>query len=283
MVADVTNRINRLSLDEEDYEKVKTGIRTLFTAGIDARGATLRPEQKLFRGVSYEEKPTSVDKLGAPPVDLVTGFQRCNGPGNPMFYCAGGIGVVFYELRPKAGDKVYVSKWSIVRNDFHLMYVSHPEHSELSDPVSAIYQFFDTKFMEPIHADFSYRYKITAAITDFFLREGLYDDTSRTIGGVRYTSAAYPGGRADNIAILPAVLAQSMSLDFVEEWVIRSELDSGFEASAVDIASNFDGGEIHWEGRSKQWIVPPKSTCRFVMGPEGWIVLGADGNEIDPT
>ncbi len=278
-VAEITKRINRLRLDTENYEEVRTGIRTFFKSGIDAHGITLNPKQKLFRGVSYNDKPTTVDKLGAPPANIVTGFQRCNRPNSPMFYCATGIGPVFYELQPSVGDKVYVSKWSVIKPDFCVGYISPPDLSKFDHFLTAIYLFFDTKFMEPIHDDFSYRYKITAAITDFFVHENLYEPK---IEGVQYTSAAYPGG-AENLALLPSVVSKYLSLDYVEEWVIKQISKNGFVASADDIASNFDDGKIHWEGRSKEWIIPSKSICNFEMGPNGWIATLEDGSEIDPT
>ncbi|WP_298987423.1 hypothetical protein [uncultured Roseibium sp.] len=281
-VAIFVSRINRLPLESEDLEELRDGIRTLFQTKIPVVGQTLMPGQKLFRGVSHDTKPTSVDKLGAPPDEKVCGFQRCNGPGRAMFYCAAGIAPIYFELKPKVGDKIYISRWSVVRPDFAVLKIYEPDHSKLSPAISSIYQFFDTKFTEPIHDSFSYRYKVTAVITDFLLHEGLFE-REHNIAGIKYTSTAYPS-KAENLAILPSTVAESMLLESVDEFEIEEVTKDGFRTKRLDFTTRFDGdGQILWEGRGREWKIPPKSIAIITQGDEGWSVTDADGNVIDPT
>lgn len=198
-----------------------------------------------------------------------------------MFYCATGTGPVFYELQPKVGEKVYVSRWSVNVDDLGFMDFSLTDHTKIEPEVSSIMQFFDTKFTEPIHDSYSYRYKVTALITEFLLHENLFNSEG-PIAGLKYTSAAYPGC-AENLAIIPSAVDKFMTLDFAEEYLIEETGGDGFLTKRLDFASRFgDDGRIFWEGRARQWEVPPKSKVSFTMGAEDWVATDENGNEIDP-
>lgn len=279
-IKDFIKRLNDLPLETTDYEEVKTGIRTLFQDGrIVVPAMNLNLKQNLYRGVIHKEKPMSVDKLGAPKNNNVNNFQRCNSPGNAMFYCAGGESVVFHELRPCVGDKIYVSKWVVNKNDFFLARIPNPNYKDLCTATSAMHNFFDDKFIETISDGSPDKYKITAAISDFTLNEKLFDSK---VLGIIYNSTAYKG-EASNLAISPQTVDESMSLVCVEEWVIKGISEEGFSAKPTDFASCFTDGNIRWVGRQKQWSIPPMSKATFVMGENGWIATDQDGNEILPS
>lgn len=278
-VRKIIQELNRINLEEVDYDYVKQKVGNLFR-GIKCKGISLNKGQSLFRGIVYDEKPANVSYLGAPPEELVSGFQRCNSPGNPLFYCSGHQAPVLYEIHPKKGGKVYMSKWSVIKNDQFLITLS-PNHldDDMSPLLSSIYSFFDTKFSEPIHDTFSFRYKVTSAIAELLIRDNLFD---RKAVGIAHTSVAYPGG-ADNIVLLPEYVASNLSLDYVEELEITDVSKQGFQAKFTDIATDFIGGIIHWKGRTKEHAIPSKSTANFVMENGGWVMKDNEGNIIDPN
>ncbi len=82
------------------------------------RTFAVKPRTTFYRGVIYAEKPMNVGYLGYPPARLVNNYQRCNGPGKPMFYCSVDSAAVFAELDAQLGDKVYLSKWTIDKEFF---------------------------------------------------------------------------------------------------------------------------------------------------------------------
>lgn len=279
-IKEFIQRLNDLPLETTDYEEVKTGIRTLFKDGrIVVPAMNLNLKQKLYRGVVYKEKPMSVDKLGAPKNINVNNFQRCNSPGNAMFYCAGGVNVVFHELRPRVGDKIYVSKWVVDKSDFFLARIPNPDYEGFCKASSAMHSFFDDKFLEQNLDDSPDKYKITAAISDFTLNEKLFDSK---ILGIIYNSTAYKG-KASNLAISPQAVDESMSLVSVEEWVVKGVSEAGYSAEPTDFASCFTNGNIKWVGRQKQWVIPPMTKAKFVMGRDGWIATDENGSEIFPS
>lgn len=279
-VRKITQDINRINLEEADYTYVKEKVGNLF-AGITMQGISLNINQPLFRGIIYQEKPENVSYLGAPPEELVSNFQRCNSPKNPLFYCAGHPGPVLFEIHPKQGDKVYMSKWSVVKNDDFIITLSASHLSDEITPIdSAIYTFFDTKFSEPVHETFSFRYKVTSAISELLIRDELFDKKSL---GLAYSSVAYPGG-ADNIVLLPECVDDNLSLDYVEEYEVIDISEQGINVRPTDIATNFTGNIIHWEGRKRQHTVGPFSEMQFEMESEGyWVMRDVEGNVIDPN
>lgn len=278
-VRKIIQEINRINLEDADYDYVKQKVGNLF-GGIKCPGISLNKGQALFRGIIYNDKPINVSYLGAPPKELVLGFQRCNSPWNPLFYCSGHQAPVLHEIQPKKGDKVYMSKWSVAKNDQFISTLS-PNHlgADMAPLVSSIYSFFDTKFSEQIHDTFSFRYKVTSAIAELLIRDNLFDHKA---AGLAHTSVAYPGG-ADNIVLLPDYVDSSLSLDYVEELEIVDVTDEGFEVKSTDIATDFASNIIHWEGRTKQHTIPPKSKANFVMENGGWVMKDTEGNIIDPN
>lgn len=278
-VRKIIQEVNRINLKEVDYDYVKQKVGNLF-GGIKCNGISLNEGQPLFRGIVYNDKPTNISYLGAPPKEFVTGFQRCNSPGNPLFYCSGNQAPVLYEIHPQKGDKVYMSKWSVEKADQFLITLS-PNHldDDLDPLISSIYSFFDTKFSEPIHDTFSFRYKVTSAIAELLVRDNLFD---RQAIGIAHTSVAYPGG-ADNIVLLPEYVNSNLSLDYVEELEIVDVTKEGFQVIFTDIATDFTDGIIHWEGRAKQHTIPAKSIAHFIMESSGWVMKDNEGNTIDPN
>ncbi|WP_338943605.1 hypothetical protein [Paraburkholderia sp. 22B1P] len=154
-VREMVTALNRANLKTVDYAYLVDQIGQLIK-GIPLQAASVPRGTVLYRGVIHRKKPDNVAFLSYPPVQLVTNFQRCNGPGRPMFYCSVDSAAVYAELDAQPEDRVYLSKWT-VEQEF-LFFRIPPDTSEQlkDDPVfSKIETFFETRFAQPIHETFS--------------------------------------------------------------------------------------------------------------------------------
>lgn len=278
-VRKIIQEINRINLESADYDYIKKKVGNLF-GGLKFKGISYDKGQALFRGIIYQVKPTNVSFLGAPPRDKTTGFQRCNSPGNPLFYCSLHKSPVLYEIHPKKGDKVYMSKWSVKKDGQFILSLS-PNHldDDMSSIDSAVHSFFDTKFSEPIHETYSYRYKVTSAIAELLMYDGLFVDGK--VMGITHTSVAYLGN-SENVVLLPEYADHILSLDYVEELEVVDVTDNGFKTRSTDIATEFTDNAIFWKGRSRQHSIAPMSIAHFTKENGGWVMKDNEGNIIDP-
>lgn len=276
----ICKQINRVSLKDVPYSFLRDKVRSLLY-GYVYSGVEIYEGEILFRGVVHTKKPNDVSYLGAPPAEIVDNYQRCNPPKVPMFYGTSQISSAFYEISPSAGDRVYLSKWSVLKSGFDIVSLAPEYQSDAAARSQNVDLYFDTKFSEPFHESFSHRYKLTAAITEEILESKDLENMGRSISGLAYSSVAYSGG-AINFAILPTRVAEFLCLDYVEEYEVLDASEEAFKVRACDIATDFSDGEIHWEGRPKQWNVPGKSIAKFTMEEGGWVMRDGNGQIVNP-
>lgn len=285
-VRELVTALNRADLRTADYAYLVARVGELIK-GIPMQAATVQPGTTLYRGVIYAEKPINVGCLSYPPAHLVKNYQRCNGPGSPMFYCSVDRAAVFAELDAQLGDKVYLSKWTI-NKEFFFFRVPPDTTDEMKDDAafSKIETFFETRFAQPIHETYSEQYKLTAAITEKFSTGDLLGDAAivngRVLGAVVYRSVAHTP-RSDNIAIRPPVVDQCLQLTDVQEIEVLSRDGDSRTVRETDFSSDFAGDKINWAGRPGHWVVQPGESLQFVVENGQWVARTADGKVVDRT
>lgn len=272
--------LNRADLDRVDYAYIKEQIDKLFV-GIAIRGITPHRESRLYRGVIYSDKPHDVRQLGYPPKEIIISYQRCNPPHKPMFYCSPDPAAVFYELNVKEGDRLYLSKWSVIKDFFLLQLAPNADDGQGSHFQDIVLTFFETKFSQPIHDTYSSQYKITSAIAEHMSKGNIDDRKDIEIGGMTYPSVSHPN-RSENVAIRHDIAETCLRLDYVEELQIKSVADKVIEYDRKDFCSRFPDDKINWQGKILHWTLPPGSAAKATVEMDGWVLRDLDGNVINP-
>ncbi len=241
----------------------------------------------LYRGIIYSERPSEVSYLGSPPADLVTSFQRCNGPGRPMFYASVDPAAVFSEVDANIGNIVYLSKW-IVDREFLFFRIPPVAGTGMEEDAAftKIETFFETRFAQPIHETFSAQYKVTAAITERFSTCGA-SDPSDSLNGLNLGAVVYPSvahtTRSDNIAIQAAVAQSCLRLCNVRAIEITERQAESRTVREIDFSATFEDEHIKWLGRPTQWTINPGETLIFTVENNMWVARSEDGTTIYPS
>lgn len=285
-VRQIISELNRADLRRAPYPYLIEQIGKLIT-GVPVTVESVLVGQQFYRGVRYKDKPSQVSYLGHPPADLVVDFQRCNGPGKPMFYCSILPATVLAELDAQPGDKIYLSTWSVEREFFFFRIPPTANDEMTNDPCFAsVSTFFETKFLQPVHETFSSQYKITSAIAEKFAGGPIVGDAAslrdRELGAIAYPSVAHVA-RAHNIAVRPEIVSKCLQLRSVKEIEVVSVDDQTFNVLERDSSSSFNGGEIAWSGRPGQWSLAPGQALTFEVENGTWVAKDSNGNVVDAT
>ncbi|WP_207552662.1 hypothetical protein, partial [Chromobacterium violaceum] len=272
--------LNRIDLARADYDYLLKQI-GLLMEGVLVQAFTPQLGTVLYRGVPYENKPMATSFLGAPPAEIVTGFQRCNPPGKPMFYASIDPNAIFAELDAKVGSKIYLSTWTVVENFYYFRIPPRANEESQSSPAYAKTEtFFETRFAQPIHETFSEQYKLTAAIAEQLSGKPVVPRVPirqmPKLAAVAYPSVAHKG-RPDNIAIRPEVAASCLKLENVTELIIVDRETDSWSVEAIDFSAGFSNGVISWNGRPPQWAGLTGEITNISIGNNGWIANRADG------
>jgi len=281
---DIIKNLTRVNLKSADYKSIFNQIEKLIR-WIPLRAFFVEEGTTLYRAVRYNSKPNKICFLGSPPPEKVVGYQRCNIPGDPMFYACLYIGVALSEVGAKDGDTVYLSKW-VTEKRFLAFRIPPDSPIEVRhDPVfSRIETFFETIFSRPIHETFSEQYKITSAIAQK-LTTGVVksekEDFGQIFGAVVYPSVVHPS-RGDNIAIKPNIEKSCLRLQDVSEVRVIKNEDNSFKIENTDFSSDFTGGEIIWSGRAPNWTIEKGELITFTNEANGWVARRNDGTIVHP-
>ncbi|GJE18942.1 RES family NAD+ phosphorylase [Methylobacterium marchantiae] len=264
-------KINRIDPRRGDYQYIKSAYEQI-VQGFLINVVMSSGGELFFRArKNPRSKILHVDEMGAPPISTVTGFQRCNPPHIPMFYCASKRITAIIECRPNLGDQFYLGQW-IGKGPVPINRVFDPwvikGDEEISSTASEILTpHLDTIFTRRIHETFSDDYKFTAAIAqlltanydvavDLDIREdktvGLrypsvmtFEDSYNTTMHVKFSK--------DRLELLH--LMELKVVDFANEVPILTVSDTALE---------FDKGIVHWTG-DKNLIPAFKSSRNEVL------------------
>ena len=239
--------LNRAPLDEMPFQEVKKHISSLLK-GIELRPVSSMPGSSLFRAVNVkdEPKPTNVSRLSYPRAEFVKGYQRCNARGKPMFYASQSPLTILMELEAKVDDVFYLSTWRTEKL-FKMWLLPKVEVRNPNSHSDIVLSVFDTWFTTPVRADFSHRYKLTAAIAEIFSTEPM--------GGVMYTSVAHKE-RLLNVALRPKIVDDCLLLRRVSAIQIVEAKDDQSKVTfkELDFSDSFEAdGSINWRGKGRDY------------------------------
>lgn len=158
----IIRELNGLNLAKIHFNDIKEKLNRLLLT--EFRGDLIEEKVQFIRANKVEEgRPSNVARLSYPPRGLVTDYQRCNSPKQPVFYCAADPVTACSEVHAQVGDTIYLSKWRVVHPFFSITLNVDGSYGHAPDLVAT---FVEGKFLQEVHETFSYQYKMTAAISE---------------------------------------------------------------------------------------------------------------------
>jgi hypothetical protein len=179
-------------------------------------------------------RPSMLKDVDAPAARFVTNFQRCNGPGSPMFYCSDNWDIALRETRVQPGDVAYLSTW-VVKGPM-VTFSMPPGRCDGQDRKSfdILSTYINRKFTEEIDGAEDSRYMITAAFAHLYATGRLdrFNPRLEPLAGIYYRSVV--NRNAENLAIFPSQVRANMELSTVYELIIG---DCSGELPEVDVTA----------------------------------------------
>lgn len=295
-------------MQQVEFDALRALVRSSFI-GMRMRALWTHAGQVLYRGVGAgsADKPQLRARLSYPPLERATTWGRVTRPGQRVFYASVTPDSIPFELGVQPGDHVALARWRctpelmLMQVGFvgdvlgHLggarqppTWLADAREGEFSNHDRRINAFLSRHFCQRVLPGAEHLYKMSAAIADSMLENTFnfgklpgYTGAPR-ISGLLYPSVAL-SGTADNVAILPAAVDDSLELEWVEwrqvDWVSADAC----RWTSRDFASSFGAdGQIEWKGRPPQFVVPPGG--RHVMrGSEVLGAFDAAGNPVSPS
>jgi hypothetical protein len=274
----IIHQLNRLDVDRTDFHYLVSLIRK---ASKGATATLYRKTEFYFRArVHNGENLTKLSEFGAPPVNLVEGFQRCNPPGRSMFYSASKRINALLECNVAPGDTVYLGQWICKEPppiNTTLLALNDLDFSQISKTDEVFYTYLDTIFTRPVHESFSNQYKLTAAasevLTTNFIPHASNDVRSDGTVGLMYSSVAYSEA-GHNIAFHAAFAADRLELVHLMKLKILARDGKQLKIEIVDNAIEFDNQIALWLG--DQRAIPKLRTStthfEFISNGRNWLV-----------
>ena len=282
---EIIYQLNRLNVETAEFDY----IASLFLSaakGLRVYVRNSRTSDLYFRArVCNQYKPATVGELGAPPACLVTGFQRCNPPGAPVFYSASKRITALLECDVVTGDVVYLSQWMCTDQAPVTCVLAPPTDRDIGlrrTPQSVneaiLCAYLDTIFTRPIHSSFSSQYKLTAAATQV-LTTGFDRSAGSSVGEDRTVGIIYPSVASvydgHNIAFHASFANARLKLLHVMQLRIVSRHGHLVEADVLDNAIEFPNSTISWLGTPHAiplLVVQPERGVMFVKNERTWVI-----------
>lgn len=260
-------QLERLDLRRADYSYVKSLVKNLFHNHV-APSFYLDTGSPFYRvRLNPPSKPTEEKDLREPPRTSITGYQRCNSPGNPIFYASNRILTAALEVGAAENDTVYFSKWILTKPMScsvaisSEMYECHPDIQRVVPERSIdIIDYFETLFTRPIHDTFSEQYKITAAISEMLTGEYTrallgQDDEGDVVSSDGHMGLIYRSvvdvAEGKNFAFHPTLVDEFLVVEFVLEARVVSSANNKFVVEVMDFSDDFVGKSIGWSGNPR--------------------------------
>ena len=222
----------------------------------------------------------------------VTDFQRCNRPGQPIFYCATSIIAPFFEIKPDVGDFIILFRWK-TNQLLPLTVIAHtdevfrdlksnrePQKFPLSkDDVDDHINDFILKELSKIFIkNNTDAYKLSTAIFEYFTGS-IVLNSPLTKDGYKpdsFPALLYPSismwANGDNLAIKPTYDDQYMNLERADLMNVRKVEPDKLNMVTVDhaIFDKYDH-KIPWKNKPEIGI---DENGQLVDGP---VTLHASG------
>lgn len=247
--------LNRQDPANLNFEQLKKTYQKLFV-GLVVPGFPAPGHELYFRARSNpKQRPKDIKDLMAPPPSLVVGYQRCNGPANPMMYTASRRKTALLECGVKSGDIVYLSQWMTMSNvATNLMLIPchlHDQEHFKTRLQDQLYAYVDTLFTRRFDRTFSDDYKFTAAISAMMCH-GFEGYTPGVKGSDNSIAFRYPSivdiENSYNTVFTDVFARECLTLRHVMEVKILDSSSDDFEIEVLDNATDFSSGQIHWLG-----------------------------------
>ena len=219
-----------------------------------------------------------VSELLAPPRELVTGYQRCNAPFDPRFYCSSRRATAVRECRVKGGDIVYLSQWIgkglLPINKILDVDASAVLIEDMNEAESIFYTHLDTIFTRRVHETYSNDYKFSAAVTEQLTARfppGEFEVAQDGAVGIRYPSVFDPE-MSYNVAFPADFAPDRIDLIHITKLQINEVTTDGLAVKFLDAAIEFDNGKIQWTGNNRCLPMPrdQKGGVLFRFSGERW-------------
>lgn len=266
--------LNRINLETCSYRTLSAKISGLL-ADVVVEVVENPSWKPYFRCRKMTSKPMNATELAAPPAQYVTGYQRCNPPNTPYFYCSDNRLISLKEVRPADGDKIYLSEWigntGLLIND--VFSTSETATFQSRTPLSdLVHTYMETLFTRPIHQDFSNQYKLTSAFSQILTNGFLYPNKDNGHAGLKYPSVLNLEV-GSNFAFPDAMAKQELHLLHVCE--VSVEIDgSAFSFTPTDNAfANVDGTLVWLETGSKFPAARTGKKTEFVWESGEWRIV----------
>lgn len=259
------------------YQRMTDGLRIVVGK---AGGGELFYRVRRTNGV----KPLCISEFQAPPPQLITGYQRCNPPGTPMFYAASRRVGALIEARVQEGETVYISQW-IGRNQIPVnrifdtdenQFVPGVERATIHGPNDdVILAHLDTLFTRPVPESFSDIYKFTAAIAQQ-LTSNFPPNDFEDVHDDGYVALKYPSvwGASDfhNTAMHASFASERLELLHVMELRVLSVGAADVSVEVLDTAIDFEEGEVRWSGKPNlvPTLLDKERSVPFVFDGARW-------------
>lgn len=230
-----SNGIGKLS--KKDQDGLKTDIDKFFNLTV-AFFADTYPT-RLFRITNNKflcngnlHKLQKLSQLVGPPADK-SKYNRCNLPGESIFYAALDLRTAIWETQPQINDYITVSEWRVKdgqRLNAHSIF--HPELTNLNkesqkafneyveakkaisqnmgDAFHEILKFFTEEFMKPVSSETPEEYHFSSFLSSRLLQ------TEPDENGFRIDAISYPSVKMEygltNLAILNSLVWEKLDL-----------------------------------------------------------------------
>ncbi|QOJ23559.1 MAG: RES domain-containing protein [Gammaproteobacteria bacterium] len=278
-------QLNSIDLDKVDYKYL---VSLLWSA---SDGVQVPIQYKsieiYFRArICNSKKIDKVSELGAPSADLITGYQRCNPPGIPMFYAASKRITALLECDVQEGDIVYLGQWI---NTAYVPINRIFSHSEMEmhnfSEIDILYHsFLETLFTRKIHKTFNVEYKLTAAATEALTTRYPKEETIKINGKIKNITIDGTGGlyypsvtnksNSYNTVFHANFANANLKLVHVTQLKITKKTDREYSIEIIDTTNETQDGNILWLG--SRHSIPRQEISKvgveFFCNGRDWII-----------
>lgn len=245
-------RLNRLRADVADFDTIRMIISRMFAGVTTVIGTTSGVDQFFRCRLNPPARPIDISEIIAPKPEFVSGFQRCNAPHDPKFYCSSRRIGALRECRVKEGDVVYLSQWMgagrLPLNKILDTSVTAELLDAASDAESTFYTYLDTIFTRRIHETFSNDYKFSAAIARHLSEN--YPQGDHEVGVDGWAGLRYPSvvdiENSYNIAFPSHFALTRLELQHLLELRVEQVLEDEILVTFLGAAADVEEGKICW-------------------------------------
>ncbi len=182
------------------------------------------PPIKIYRAVKWNERPTNIEQLIHPKPECIKTYSRCNDIGVTYFYGSFNWEPTLFELRVNEGDYIVLSLFQAIDNleltpigfteavfdrlDSHR--TPHPEARPKNveiierDSNKIVDEFIAESFTKIVNVGEEYKYKISVAISKFFM-------CNEHIDGIIYPTISM-NADSENVALKPESVLHKLQL-----------------------------------------------------------------------